>query len=344
MRLRSTILAYTPFPRAARARCGRAPCCARGGAGRGAVAAIAAALALAAPPPAAAWGPLGHRTVGAVADALLTKGVRAEVARLLADDRDRDGHLSGRATLAEVSLWADEIRGTDADHPAWHYDDAPACGAPPAQPSWCPRGQCASGRFGPLLDQLADRTQPAEQRRQALKWIAHLVGDLHQPLHASDYAQGGNGVQVQLAGPGHAKLWTLHSAWDIRLVSAAMHAGSSQQPPAPVLKSLILHAQRLTPEQRNAPVGEWVAESNQLARRVALAYPGFACDHVPAEPVQLPVDYQKRAQRVIMLRLAMAGARLATILNRVLGSTTPAPPLPRSTQAPSPPAHVVDRR
>ena len=294
---------------------------------------VGAGLALAlSVPPAAAWGPLGHRAVGAVADALLTKAVRAEVARLLADDRDRDGRPSGRTTLAEVSVWPDEIRGTDADHPAWHYDNMPVCGARAAEPAWCRLGQCASGRFGPLIDQLADRTQPMEQRRQALKWIVHLAGDLHQPLHAADYAQGGNQVQVQLAGRGHATVWSLHSAWDVRLVSSALRAGSSQQPPAPMVQALIAHARLATPEQRNAPVGAWVAESNELARHVALAYPGFACGQVPPEPVLLSVDYQRRAQRVIMQRMALAGARLAAILNRVLGSPAPAPALPRSAR------------
>ena len=294
--------------------------------------------------PAAAWGPLGHRATGAVADALLTPGVRAEVARLLADDADLSGRPSARTTLAQASLWADEIRGSDADRPAWHYDNMPVCGAPPAKPTWCPSGQCASGRFEPLLAQLADRTQPMPQRREALKWIAHLVGDLHQPLHAADYAQGGNLVHVEFAGARHGSAWTLHSAWDIRLVSSALHAGGSQQPPVPVLKTLIAHARRVDPAERDAPVNQWVAESNRLARQVVLAYPGFACDHVPAETVLLPVDYQKRAQRVITLQLALAGARLAAILNRVLASSSSTPPLPRSAQRdPSPPAIDVER-
>jgi hypothetical protein len=99
-----------------------------------------------------------------------------------------------------------------------------------------------------------------------------------------------------------------------------------------VLKSLIAHARRVTPAQRDAPVGEWVAESNRLAREVALAYPGFACDHVPAQPVLLSDAYQKRARRVITLQIALAGARLAAIINRVLGSSSSAPPLPQSAQ------------
>lgn len=144
-----------------------------------------------------AWGPLGRHAIGAVAHAMLSADARAEVARLLLDDRDRDGNPSRRTTLAEVSVWADEVRGSDADRPKWHYDNMPLCGAAPAGRPWCEHEQCASGRIEALLAQLADRSGPC---REALKWIAHLVGDMHQPLHAADYAQGGNQVRVQRAG------------------------------------------------------------------------------------------------------------------------------------------------
>jgi len=272
---------------------------------------------------AGAWGPLGHRAVGAVADALLDPAARAEVVRLLRNDRDPDGHPSGRTTLAEVSLWADEIRGTDAARPGWHYDNAPACGEIPRERTWCPQQQCASGRIEPLLALLADHSRSDAERRDALKWISHLVADLHQPLHAADYAQGGNLVHIELAGHPNPTPWTLHAAWDVRLVAAALHAPGSQQPTESALRSLIKRARRLTPTQRNAPVSQWLAESNRLARDVALDYPQFACNavgYVPSEPVSLSVDYQRRAQRVITSRLALAGARLATVLNRVLAA------------------------
>jgi hypothetical protein len=278
-----------------------------------------AALALALLSQAAtAWGPLGHRAAGAVADALLTPSARAEVARLLADDRDPDGRPSGRTTLAEASLWADEIRGTAADRPSWHYDNMPVCGAISPERTWCAQQQCASGRIEPLLAQLADRGLPSAQRRDALKWIAHLVADLHQPLHAADYAQGGNLIHVEFAGRPSSTAWTLHAAWDVRLVASALHAAGAQQPPESALRSLIARARAVTPATREAPVGQWLAESNRLARQVAFDYPSFACDRMPTGPVPLSVEYRRRAQSVITSQLALAGARLATVLNRAL--------------------------
>ena len=86
---------------------------------------LALLLILAHAPLALAWGPQGHRTVGAIADRLLTAQTRAAVSRLLADDRDKFGNPSGRTTLEEVSVWSDEIYGTPAARPRWHYDNAP---------------------------------------------------------------------------------------------------------------------------------------------------------------------------------------------------------------------------
>ena len=282
--------------------------------------------------PAGAWGPLGHRAVGAVADSLLAPTARAQVAELLADDRDRDGRPSGRTTLAEVSLWADEIRGTAADQPTWHFDNMPVCGAitpprlaalrrtsPPDIP-WCPDQQCAGGQFDLLVAQLADRRVPTARRRDALKWIVHLAGDLHQPLHAADFAQGGNLVHVQFAGYPSRTPWSLHAAWDIRLVASAMHIAAGQPPPPSALRRLIARARKIPEATRKAPVGAWLAESNRLAREVAFDYPGFFCDRAPegAAIVTLSMDYQRRALRVVTERLALAGARLATVLNRAM--------------------------
>jgi S1/P1 Nuclease len=270
--------------------------------------------------PAGAWGPLGHHAIGAVADAMLSPAARAEVARLLADDRDRDGNPSHRTTLAEVSVWADEIRGGDADRPKWHYDNMPVCASTSGERAWCEREQCASGRIEPLLAQLADRSAPPAQRREALKWIAHLVGDMHQPLHAADYAQGGNQVHVRLAARPDSTPVTLHFVWDVRLVNSVLRAGGSDQPPPAALRSLIVRARALSPALAEARPAQWLVESNRLARRVALDYPGFSCNAVPTGTVELTRAYRQRAQRVVTAQLALAGARLAIVLNRALDS------------------------
>src|ERR1700719_4873266 len=86
------------------------------------------AIDLSCAPSAWAWGGQGHRTIGAIADRLLSSPARAAVAQLLSGDLDKFGRLSGRRTLEAVSEWADEITGTAAARPRRHYDDVPICG------------------------------------------------------------------------------------------------------------------------------------------------------------------------------------------------------------------------
>jgi hypothetical protein len=278
---------------------------------------ILIALAALCAPCAHAWGPQGHRTVGAIADRLLSAPAQAAVARLLRGDLDKFGRPSGRTTLEAVSVWADEIRGTSADRPRWHYDNRPVCGrATPAR--YCPGGECASAELERLTGVLADRDAAPRARDEALKWTVHLVGDLHQPLHAADNDdRGGNLVPVVLAGVRTRGRENLHRAWDNDLVRLALGTRGGQRPPRN-LEALAAEAQRLERAAGEGTPQLWASESNRLARTVAYRYPGFACDRRPDGVVVLDAAYQRSAETLVRERLLLAGARLATLLNRVL--------------------------
>jgi hypothetical protein len=264
-----------------------------------------------------AWGPQGHRTVGAIADRLLTPQARAAVARLLADDLDKFGNPSGRTTLEAVSVWADELTGTPAARPPWHYDNTPVCGAEPKE-RYCPDGQCVSGQLPRLIGVLADPHAPPRERNEALKWVVHLVGDIHQPLHAaSNGDRGGNLVHVALVGVRTHGRANLHRVWDTDLVQLALHTRGRQQPP-PDIDALAGEARRLVSEAGQGSPGEWALQSNNLARNVAYHYPGFACNTVPEEIVVLDASYQQEAQGIVRERLLLAGGRLANLLNGTL--------------------------
>jgi len=278
--------------------------------------------------PAAAWGPVGHRAVGAIADELLSPAAQAAVAGLLADDRDRDGRPSRRHTLAEVANWADEIRRGPADHPRWHYDDMPVCERAGSPSSWCARGECASAKEAEQLALLADARRSRTERNEALKWVVHLTADLHQPLHAADLAQGGNKILVAPYGrsrqrpstpaSGHEHEESLHAFWDTRLVTLALHPHAGQIPAASLQRLLEL-ARAQDPALVAASPGQWAAESNEIARSFALNIEGIGCD-APAEADALPVvnlsrAYVTRGKQIVEDRLALAGARLAHVLD-----------------------------
>ena len=283
------------------------------------VSGLAAALLLGAPG-CYAWAPQGHRTIGAIADRLLTPAAHAAVLQLLADDRDKFGNLSGRTTLEAVSVWADEIRGTPAERPAWHYDDIPVCGAAD-KARYCPDGQCNTAQIERLSAVLADGAAPPRERNEALKWLVHLVGDIHQPLHAADNADaGGNRVEVVLEGVRTRGHENLHRAWDNDLVQLALHAHGRQRPPGDSA-ALAAEAARLEREVGSGDAEGWARESNNLARNVAYRFPGFACNRVPRGVVRLDAPYLADAELVVRERVLLAGARLATLLNSKLAHT-----------------------
>ena len=290
-----------------------------------------------------AWGPAGHKAVGAVADSLLTPGARDAVALLLADDEEAHGRPSGRRTLAEVADWADEIRGTPGDRPRWHYDNRPVCGSVASTDAptsaWCPQGDCASAQLPALLAVLADDGRTRGERSLALKWVVHLVGDLHQPLHAADLAEGGNRIRVapygkaahrdsgQFGGShgtrhGHSGE-SLHAFWDSHLVNLALHPEDGDVPDAAVAR-LLRRARATSAERITATPAQWAAESNRIARDFALNIDGVDCAQRSAldtgdEPrVTLSRAYVAQGRQIVEERLALAGARLARLINAAL--------------------------
>ncbi len=282
---------------------------------------VAAAVLLTTAQVALAWGPQGHRTIGAIADRLLTPAAHAAVLHILEDDRDKFGSPSGRRTLESVSDWADEVRGTPAERLAWHYDDVPICGAFD-KARYCPDGQCNTGQLERLIAVLGDTRAGARERDEALKWVVHLLGDIHQPLHAADNADhGGNLVPVALAGVHTRGRENLHRAWDNDLVQLALHARSRQRPPRDI-DALAAEARNLEREVGQGSPDSWAKESNNLARNVAYRYPGFACNRRPSVIVVLDAAYLDDAELVVRERLLLAGARLANLLNRTLAPET----------------------
>lgn len=150
--------------------------------------------------PAHAWGAEGHRLIADLADSQLTPAARSEVARLL-------GAEPG-ATMASVSTWADEIRSRDTA--SWHYVNPPPGDCSYDRARDCDDGHCAVEALNKEVAVLKSKAPDAE-RLAALKWVIHLIGDIHQPLHAGFKGdKGGNLYQVQAFGRGT----NLHSLWD----------------------------------------------------------------------------------------------------------------------------------
>jgi len=261
--------------------------------------------------------------VGDIAARYLDPKPRAQVSELLKKDRLADGEPSGRRTLGEVANWADEIK----DFPwgkrraSWHYDDVSLCGSADRS-KYCRSGRCASAQLARQLEVLRDPAARARARNEALKWVVHLVGDIHQPLHAADHRdRGGNLVQVSFFGerdnPPYGGL-NLHAVWDVHLLGrlAAERGGERVLASAPIGE-----ADRKAWERGSIP--DWIDESHALARdRVYAPLPApVSCGERIAGVIELGDAYYAVAAPVVEVQIRKAGVRLARLLNDALGNT-----------------------
>lgn len=279
---------------------------------------IAALLCLGAATTAHAWSRLGHSLVGELAQRHLDPKARAEVATLLAGERD--------PTLGGVASWADDLRNSDPDRfkatSRWHYINVKGGGCDFDLARDCPDGNCVVGAIEKQRAILADRSQPLDTRRDALKFVVHFVGDAHQPMHAGNRTDsGGNGYQISLRTPIEPEAYAkknyvdgvmgtnLHSIWDyyiladegLKLPAYANRLDRLPWPPYPA------------PTQQDLRPLPWAKESCRLIDARGIYPPAHTMDSAYLDAMR-PLAEQ---------RVRQAAWRLARLLNETLGEQAP---------------------
>jgi hypothetical protein len=238
------------------------------------------------------WGVTGHRTIGKIAERHLTPAAKAAVRELL-----------GSETLADVSTWADEVRGqAQYRHTgSWHYINLPL-GLSYAEFQQRVEGMSEENVYSALQKmekEVVDPAAPREKKVEALKFIVHFVGDLHQPMHVSRAEdKGGNTVQLNFNGSGT----NLHSVWDSKLID---RLGLSYE-------QLAEKVDHPTPAQvsqwQRDPLIKWMWESYEIT--------GKLYAEVDAMKSRAIDDtYYEEHIGTVEDRLEKAGVRLAGVLN-----------------------------
>lgn len=311
------------------------------------VSALFLGFVLAAAPVAHAWNDFGHMTVAYVAYRKLDPAVRAKVDRLLSlnpyyaarwpqllpagtPPADRNAFL-----FMLAATWPDEIKrdnqyhndgagggdrpiGSEATrntgyddfnrHKYWHYIDEPFTTDGSALP---PIPSPNAGSQITVFRQMLHSAQADELKSYDLVWLLHLVGDIHQPLHAvsriskAHPAGDAGGNDVKFCGPAAPQCTgELHGYWDSIL-------GTGDDPAA--IKAF---AAKLTVPAVSAAgdAHQWIDESSQLAKSKVYTAPVGAGDG----PYHATKKYADQARRVAQQRVALAGARLAALLNAEL--------------------------
>jgi hypothetical protein len=276
-----------------------------------------------------AWGAAGHAVVADIAEQHLTPAARTRILNLLA--------LEQHSRLDEVASWADEWRNTHRETGPWHYVDIPLTAQTYDAARDCKNDDCVVARTDQFVRVLADAHHPPAERLEALKYVVHFIGDLHQPLHAGENAdEGGNKILASYLGEtvayGKYKM-NLHSIWDTAVIERRLgqKEGPDMKPEAMRAAAATMaqgldqairpadakhwHAPALTAKWSSAA---WAVDAHDLARDVTyrgIVVPGQPS---PTEMVTLGRDYDATAWVVIQLQLQRAGIRLADILNAAL--------------------------
>ncbi len=300
--------------------------------------------------PAFGWGCEGHQIVALIARAHLTPAASAAVDRLLSEnppDAGLDHYCKSADAMADSAAWADEVRRSEKTG-EWHYVDIPLTERKPGSlAAWCPpisgavvspagkdRPGCVTNAIEYQWDILLDTSRSGADRATALRYLIHFVGDMHQPLHASDNDdEGGNCTAMKFFD--QEKPANLHSIWDTLLIQHEL--ALKKETAADYARQLDSRFSDKWLLWGTAPVDPtaWAWESNRLAREFTYgdlkpaipvekpgskADPKAACDaerdKVSALHIAIADTYFDQTIPVVGEQLARAGYRLADLLNR----------------------------
>jgi len=283
--------------------------------------------------PAYPWGAAGHHVVALIAQQRLSPEVRERIDRLL---------FNGRYTIRDIAVCADQIRsgpprpgarsfpvdeacpivaGTVTVNTApWHYINIPIPTKEKDLEKFCTQGDCIVDQIERFTNVLRDSNDDAA-RRQALLFLVHFLGDIHQPLHAVDRAcdQGGNRERVNFyLGDEQRANESLHRVWDSDLVDKLMKDSgvADEQELALDLERRIDDEEAQGWAQATVPQIAW--ESWRLAKK--RVYRGIPfqdfCDKntKPAKATDLTSGYETAGMRTVREQLMKAGVRLAAAL------------------------------
>ena len=266
------------------------------------------------------WGNEVHRITGLMAQEMLTPRARIAVNQLL------DGGDLSDASM-HMDIYRAALKGEVPGSERWHFDNRPICGEPTALGTYCPAGNCASAQLPRLFDVLSASTRSKAERLQALRFLVHIVADVHQPLHTADDNDAGGSAKMMLM-PGALMPRNLHLVWDVDLPKIATRGLSEQQ----VAKDLIANHKGKFADWMRGDTALWMAQSYGIAKRLAYGkLPGFSCGELDGkttglrdgkpwtnEPLALPRDYVEGATGIIPILMAQAGARIGGMLNAAL--------------------------
>lgn len=257
-----------------------------------------------------AWGPTGHRAVGEIAEKFMNPSALLKARNILKGN-----------SLARAATWPDEIRSEPARYSQtypWHFTDW-------ADDAHDHDETNSSGKLMTAIEtQLAvlkDPNAASEAKEFALKFIVHLIGDLHQPLHVGNGLDaGGNFCKVTFMG----KAMNLHALWDEGMIDFTNLSFTEIAKFVTAGKTV----EQVTAARSGTPI-DWARESKELRGKVypanvteptaPMSIKAYCQKEVPADQIpKLSYEYSYQFMPIVEERLYLSGVRLAMLLNEAL--------------------------
>jgi hypothetical protein len=292
------------------------------------------ALLLAAQTPALAWHDTGHMLVAQIAYVNLSPAAKARVDKLLVAPQGRRPLIHLCATYytpacdkiydpVTIAVWMDDFKGDSLndEYENWHYINyRPFFDGIPVRPEVGPEPTNVLDRINWCINTLRKGTGRDKTDAETLGFLYHLIGDVHQPLHTitrytaknPDGDAGGNNFAVQM--PPEARIRNLHAFWD---AAGGRFGFESPRRPldAAARARLVAQAEEIMKANPAASLAaardleplRWIEESNTIGRQVVYAK--------TREGEAPSAAYTEEAQRISGERIALAGYRLANLLN-----------------------------
>jgi hypothetical protein len=300
-------------------------------------------------PSAHAWGCKGHETVAIIAEAHLTPAAKAAAYKILAAGPIDPAlaHYCKEPNLdafADASTWADDERQIKPETGPWHFIDIPRGALEAGISQFCPPATgCITTALAAQIEILRNPNASSQSRADALRYVIHFVGDIHQPLHdTTNNDQGGNCVPVTFFEKVPQERNTtaesyspnLHAVWDANIIDQF----SPNETPQQLAQQLDQQFATQEDAWAKAPIdfNKWAWEGHELAEstvygrlpaKIAIEKPAEVktCaddNHISTRMFNLHEDlendYESAATPVVQEQLARAGVRLAAVLNSVL--------------------------
>ena len=268
------------------------------------------------------WGSLGHQTIAYIAQDFVSSSTASWAQTTLG--------ISNSSYLASVATWADDYRYTTAGKfsAPFHYIDAldsppSSCGV--SYDRDCGSGGCVVSAITNYTNRVGDNRFSSTNRKQALEFLVHFLGDITQPLHDESHETGGNGIAVTFDG----KKTNLHHIWDTEIPEkyvggyALADARRFATELTTAIKSGAYSSQRqdwlqgMDTSDAQSSSMIWAQDANAYVCSNCLKGGDSA-----VEGTDLGSTYYNDNIPVVKLQIAKAGYRLAAWLNLINDGTT----------------------